>query len=368
MAGGQGGDVASLITPPTNGAAGEIGDVLGQINDFASEATGIEDPISMLVGTGVDFVISYVPPVEQAIQLVTGDGDALRQSADAFTELQQKTEKLAEELANTFDDQLSGWQGEAADAARKKLASFTEGVQNTGMQSHNISELLKMSAVMMDAAEDILKGILADFLTWAITTWIAALAAEVPSCGSSTAVAAGATAAEATVTCSRASTQVQRVLKIIDTISTLIENIQTMLDAVRVVDSVQTITSGSGDENSGDDLVAAQENAGAAGDQVENVGDQVKEHAENQGIDTEGNGSGSGGQSTSSGNDSSSDSDSESGADGERQTAGSVVGNSAAEHGKESLGNAADDLQEQAKEGGFSKVPSDQTMSGQLDV
>lgn len=402
--GGGGGSVASQAREPENQAAGQLDQAAGEVDSFMSEAvSAMQDPLSMLVGTGVEFVIDWVTPVKEAIQLVTGDAPALEASAEKFSALNKSAEQLAQELAETFDSQLSNWQGEAADAARKKMASFVEGVKNTGLQAHNISELLKMSAVMMEAAEGVIKGILADFLTWAIVTWITALATAGPTLGGSTAAATGVTVAEAAITTSRAATQVQRILKIIETIGTVITAIQAIIDAIRVVDAVQTITSGTGNEKSGDELKSASEAAGKAGEHVSAAGENVTSVAEAAGIETEPAqdgtgqdastaGSGSDGQSTSNtdgtattdsgsdastsdgstsstaGSDGSTDSATGDGANGNAADAGNGpgIGGSAVEHGTEQLGTAADSLQEQAKSGGFSQVPADKSISGDL--
>lgn len=360
-AGGQsttsgGHSVTSLAEPPTNPTAGDLEAAAGEIDGFISQVAGaVEDPLSMLVGTGVDFVLNYVQPVRDAIHVVTGDGPALEKAAAQFAELQSSCEELATELAETFDSQLGQWQGEASEAARKKIAEFVEGVRNTGMLGHNVSELLKMSAVLMEAAEEIIKGVLTDFLTWAIITWTTALATSVVTAGGSTAGAAAATSAEASVACSRAAQQVQRVLKIIEMINTVIDNVKAVIDAARFGEAWRTIKSGTGDESSGDELATAESVVSTAGDVGERVEKRVKSAAEEAGIETD--------------PESAAESDDTGDATGEEDGKKRFNwGESIASNTREQLGNAADDLQEQAKEGGFSDVPPDQTISGQLDI
>lgn len=387
--------VASRAQEPDNQASGQLDSAAGEIDGFLSEVTGaVQDPLSMLVGTGVEFVINYVQPVQDAIQLVTGDGPALEQSAAKFDELRTACDALATELADTFDGQLADWRGEAANSARSKLAEFVEGVKNTGLQSHNIAELLRMSAVLMEAAEEVIKGILTDFLTWAIATWVAALASAVPTAGASTAAATAATGVQVGITCSRTAMQVQRILRIIEMIGTVIDTITAIIDAVRIAEAMHTIVSGDGDQNSGEELAAAKESSEQASDGTSAVGQPIESVAQAAGIDTEngpaagattndttaadasttGNGSTADHGTSSSqreavGTDAAADqtatdtNGADAGADNRFDLAGSVT-----DHGTEQLGNAADSLQEQAQDGGFSDVPSDETISGQLNI
>lgn len=336
----------------TAAANGDTESAKAQVETFVQTAvTCAMDPLSFLVGTGVEFVINFVTPVRDAIQLVTGDCDALRNKANEFDGVQQALDKLGDELTQTLNQQLGPWQGEAKEAASHKLSTFVDGVKNTAKQAHNISELLDMSAIMMEAAEGVIKGILKDFLTWAIVTWITATATAGPTFGGSIAAATGVTTAEAAVTCARTAQQIEEITKIIQLISDVIMAIKALLDTIRIIDAVQDITSSK--EKGGDaNATAASKNLqrekfafdspktalGAAKRQNQAVADA-------HGVDAEGN----------------------------RTTpepakyGASTLGRSGLTNAATQTGAAADALETQAKKGGFSKVPSDQTISGELD-
>lgn len=332
---------------------GDVQSVLSSVNGFVSDAAKIAtDPVGALVGSGVEFVINFVQPVQDAIEYVAGDEAALTKSAEEFTEVQEQLDDFAKVLTEKLDEGIADWDGEAADATRRKMAEFVEGVQNTGAQANNLSQILQLSATFVEAAEGIIKGLLQDFLTWAIMTWVPALASAGPTFGASTAAAGTATTVQAGVTISRTAQRVQQAVTIIQQISSALEKLKKIVDGIRIVDSLATIATGTGHADSGKDLEGPK--------QANNIVGTIKNTAQTvntltSGVDSLVNGSAHA-------PDASEDGDDSSGGDAELS-----LDNTQKAADKE-LGDAADNLQEQAQEGGFSDVPSDQTLSGQLSV
>ncbi|MER5393119.1 WXG100 family type VII secretion target [Saccharopolyspora sp. NPDC002686] len=381
--------VKDIISASDNAGKGDVEAVKGDIESYLSSATSFAmDPMSFLIGTGVEFVINFVAPVRDAIQLVTGDSEALAAGAEAFAGVQGDLEKLATTLTDTLDGELAGWDGEAADALRTKMAKFIEGVQSTGGQANNISQLLQMSGTMMEAAEGVIKGILADFLTWAITTWITATASAGPTFGGSIAAATAVTTAEAGITCARAAQQIQRITSIISKIMDVITAIKAILDTIRIVESVQKITDTS--KNGGDGKSAADTGSEALGNATKEtseertalgqLGDGYASEAKDRGYQVDKPDKvGQEGKIWKVNEDGTTrtqvDSSGNTVTDGDGNPVTSDVPNepSKFEAGKsvfnrtaEGLGTAADQLEKQAEEGGFSEVPADETISGDL--
>lgn len=349
--------VKDVVGAQQNASKGDLDAAKANIESYVMSAVQVAtDPMSFLVGTGVEFVINFVTPVRDAIQLVTGDSEALTAGSKAFDAVRKDLDGLATELTQTLDSELKDWHGEAADALRNKMGKFIEGVQNTGGQAHNIAELLEMSSTMMEAAEGVIKGILKDFLTWAIMTWVPAIAAAGPTFGGSTAAATAATTAEAGITCARTAQQVQKIIRIIQMIADVIMAIKAAIDLYRVVDSVNDITDG---KKGGDPAASAASKGlkwtGAAAGGAKNVAtgyqrpslDATKEGGET--VNKKGEFE-------------------EYNPDDPKKYTGAEFGRSVATNAAASLGTAADKLDKQAKEGGFSDVPSDKSISGELDV
>ncbi|MCI2417106.1 WXG100 family type VII secretion target [Saccharopolyspora sp. K220] len=380
--------VKDIISADEHAGQGDVEALKGDIESYLSSATSFAlDPMSFLIGTGVEFVINFVAPVRDAIQLVTGDSEALAKGAEAFAGVKGEIDQLAENLTNTLDTELNGWDGEAADALRKKMAKFIEGVQATGGQANNLSQLLQMSGTMMEAAEGVIKGILADFLTWAITTWITATATAGPTFGGSVAAATAATTAEAGITCARAAQQIQKIQKItaiIDKIMKVITIIKMIIDAIRIYESVQQITDGKPGGDGGKSpadigskvLGGTKEELGdgkGIADQVAK-GDIEKAKEDGYAVDGDGDVARINPDGSHTKVDSNGDPivDPSTGRTSTSQPADpsygkKEVGWSALNNLADSTGSAADALEKQAREGGFTEVPPDKTISGNLD-
>ncbi|PKW12919.1 WXG100 family type VII secretion target [Saccharopolyspora spinosa] len=377
--------VKDIIKANDDAGKGDVEALKGDIESYLSSATSFAlDPMGFLIGTGVEFVINFVAPVRDAIQLVTGDSEALAKGAEAFAGVQGDIDKLAENLANKLDDELAGWDGEAADALRKKMAKFIDGVKATGGQANNLSQLLQMSGTMMEAAEGVIKGILADFLTWAITTWITATASAGPTFGGSIAAATAVTTAEAGITCARAAQQIQKITKIIGHIMDVITAIKAILDAIRIYESVQQITDGKpgGDGGKSPADIGSQILGGVTKETADErkvvgqLGKGYQSEAEDRGYTVDGKS----GHVTEIDNDGNITQRNEAGrvvrdADGNPVTyqredpsyGAKDFAKSGFNQVASGLGSAADALEKQAQGGGFTNVPPDETISGDLN-
>ncbi|MDA3624988.1 WXG100 family type VII secretion target [Saccharopolyspora sp. WRP15-2] len=381
--------VKDIISASDHAGQGDVEGLKGDIDSYLTSATSFAmDPMGFLIGTGVEFVINFVAPVRDAIQLVTGDSEALAAGAKAFDQVKGDIDKLAGKLVETLDGELSGWDGEAADALRTKMAKFIEGVQSTGDQANNISQILQMSGTLMEAAEGVIKGILADFLTWAITTWITATASAGPTFGGSIAAATAVTTAEAGITCARAAQQIQRITTIIDRVMTVITAIKAILDTIRAYKAWEKIKSGGG--NGGQDAVGT--GSKALGDATSNtaeerkalsqLGDGYASEAKDRGYQVDkpekagqqGKIWQVGEDGTRTQVDSSGDVATDRHGRPITSEAPAPSGYGAKEVGKAALNSygssvstAADKLEQQAQDGGFSDVPPDETISGDLN-
>ncbi|MEV0050054.1 WXG100 family type VII secretion target [Saccharopolyspora shandongensis] len=376
--------VKDIIKANDDAGKGDVEALKGDIESYLSSATSFAlDPMGFLIGTGVEFVINFVAPVRDAIQLVTGDSEALAKSAQSFAEVQGEIDKLGQNLTNRLDSELADWDGEAADALRKKMAKFVDGVHATGGQANNISQLLQMSGTMMEAAEGVIKGILSDFLTWAITTWITATASAGPTFGGSIAAATAVTTAEAGITCARAAQQIQKITKIIGHIMDVITAIKALLDTIRIIESVKQITDGKpgGDGGKSPADIGSKILDGVTKETaderkvVDQLGKGFQSEAEDRGYTVDGDGDiasvGEDGTRTKLDEHGNPVVDEHGNPVTSEKPAPSYGGKDFAKSGFNQvaggLGSAADALEKQAQGGGFTDVPPDETISGDLN-
>jgi hypothetical protein len=185
----------------------------------------VMDPLGWLVGQGLNFLISVVQPLEDAIHFVSGDGPALQQAGENFGAIAEGIAELRTTFADDLQSTVQTWGGSASEAAGTKLGEFAHGIDGVAGQAGELAELLLMSSMIMQVIEDVIKAILTELITWLIMIWIPALAAAVPSCGASTAAAGAATGVRVASTAGRVSRIVaklrQLLTKIMDFLRTL---------------------------------------------------------------------------------------------------------------------------------------------------
>lgn len=200
-------------------AVAGAGDILGNAVAFAM------DPLNWLISAGLTFIIDFFQPLEDLLSLVTGNSERLQPYADKWKEMAAALPPLGDAIVQAATDHLVEWQGKDADAAKKKLTEFAAAVKATGGEADSISGLLSLFSAIMNAAQQIIIGILATLIEWAIITWTAAMAAAAPTFGGSVAAAGTATTVEVTVSTSRAVSTIDRVVTILNKLGGMLEKI-----------------------------------------------------------------------------------------------------------------------------------------------
>lgn len=223
------------------GTGNEVKDTVDEIHQYSSESSssGDWDPLSKLINKGLSFVIDYISPVKEALNLVTGDSDALNSAAGNYNKISDEINQLGQELHDELKSGFTNWQGDASDAAHKECAQLLDGIHGTAQLSAYISEVLQASAVLMKAAHDIIISIISDFVEQMLITWAIGLAGSIITLGASDAAATAATVTEAGIAIGKAGKEVStvgklvaKVAKVIGKIIKVIEKIAKMLEKI----------------------------------------------------------------------------------------------------------------------------------------
>ncbi|TNC28678.1 hypothetical protein [Amycolatopsis alkalitolerans] len=211
-------------------SGGEIAGIAASGASFVSSCMSVSsiasDPIGWLVGQGLNFLMTVVQPLQDAIHFVSGDGPALANAAGNFGSIAQGLVSYSQKFAEEAKTSLSQWSGQAAETAGKKLAAFSDGIEGIAGQAGDIAQLLQISSMVMQVIEEFIKAILTELITWLIMIWIPALAAAVPTCGGSTAAAGGATAVRGAQTGSKVSRYIQKLKEILDKIKQFLQKMK----------------------------------------------------------------------------------------------------------------------------------------------
>lgn len=174
-----------------------------------------ENPLRFLVSMGLDFLLEIVGPLEDLVHYVSGNGEELDYAAERFMEIAQGIDQMGENFDQVTDQRLLGWDGVAANAAKQRLADFADGMDGVAGRAGALSELLAMSAIVMEVIEDLIKSIITEFVTWLISLWLPAIASAPVTFGASTAAAGAATAVQATSVFAKVMAWIKKLIKIL---------------------------------------------------------------------------------------------------------------------------------------------------------
>jgi uncharacterized protein YukE len=228
------GDAALKDTPLMKNASsavsdtekGDIGSVGSDVANFALGAASVaEDPLNALISAGLGFLEDVCVPIKTCVQQVTGNSEKLDECSEAFDDVSKDIDALATKLDQITKTGFQNWSGDAKNAATQQVETFVQGVQGTGNTASDISQLLSISATLMEAALNIVNGILATFIEWLIVTWVAALACSFFTFGASDAAATAATTVEASVEGANAADKVEETGSLIERITNILKNL-----------------------------------------------------------------------------------------------------------------------------------------------
>ena len=213
------------------GTGADVHATVTEIEQYSSEAddSGGIDPLNTLISKGLGFVIDYIEPVKEALELVTGSPDALNAAAETYSKLSTDIDNLGAQLHDELTAGFANWTGDASDTAHQEMATFLDGIHGTATLSGYLVQLLKASASMMQAAKDIIIGILADFVEQMLITWAIGVVGTIFTAGLSDVAATAATVTEASVAVGKAGAAVKKVEGLIEKVGNLIKKIMDMI-------------------------------------------------------------------------------------------------------------------------------------------
>jgi hypothetical protein len=194
------------------------------------------DPLGWLINQGLGFLINVCTPLKEAIDLVSGNPDALRAAAAHFSDIGKDLEKFSSDLVTEAQQQLKDWEGDAATAAAAKIGEFAEGVLGTAGEAGNVATILQLSSMLCQVIEDFIKGLLAELVEWLIVTWLAALATAPVTFGGSTAAASAVTEVKAAETTVEATEKVGKFTKLLNKIKEILAKLQEFLTKSKIAD------------------------------------------------------------------------------------------------------------------------------------
>ncbi|MFG3338469.1 hypothetical protein [Glycomyces sp. NPDC048151] len=162
--------------------------IAGEIKGLGEDVMGvITDPVGTLVGAGLTIILDLVQPFDELLMMVSGDATEMQHQIDVLGQVEAALGALDEEIANAADANVKTWDGEAAAAAGNAIGGLAATAGSMSERAKDVAALLDWARMLAETIYEVIKAVLTELVSWAVTRGIVALAASVPTAGASVA-------------------------------------------------------------------------------------------------------------------------------------------------------------------------------------
>jgi hypothetical protein len=162
--------------------------IASEVKGLGEDVTGVlTDPIGTLVGAGLTIVLDLVQPFDELLMMVSGDASEMQRQIDILGEVEAALGALEGEIANAADANVTTWDGEAAAAAGNAIGGISATAASMSKRTRDVVALLDWARMLAETVYEVIKAVLTELVSWAVTRGIVALAASVPTAGASVA-------------------------------------------------------------------------------------------------------------------------------------------------------------------------------------
>lgn len=156
------------------------GDIGSGIISVAGSALDVVDmmvnPIATLASSCASFLLDYMPPLHQALELLTGSPEMVRALAETWDNLGGALAEVAAARTASVEQLMAEWSGVAAQAYERTAQALTQIVEIVGQSCHNVAGGLRMAAMVVEIVYEIVKAIISDLVGQLIQSVVIALA------------------------------------------------------------------------------------------------------------------------------------------------------------------------------------------------
>lgn len=185
----------------------------------------VQDPLRFLAGIGLGFLLGQMTNVQDLVDWVHGDPDALRKAAGHMREIDEGVRELRSDFDRVTSTRLTGWNGAGAQAAKARLTDYAVGVSGTAFYADLVARLLEVSALMIEATYDALRAMVSDLAIQLVQLWVPALQAAATTMGASISAAQAITPAYVMSTYATVSLYVRRLDILLDKVGAVFNNL-----------------------------------------------------------------------------------------------------------------------------------------------
>lgn len=151
--------------------------VLGDIHSFAAGISNmITDPIKHLIACGMDFLVTFIQPLNDILGMVTGNPGKMDEEIQKWGDVRGQLEPLADGVINSWDNNLSDWEGDDGDNAYQATCDFSEAVISFSGITYDLQAMVEGAKALAEGLRGIIYDLLSEWIWKNIKQWIVATA------------------------------------------------------------------------------------------------------------------------------------------------------------------------------------------------
>lgn len=228
-----------------DGIATAVGNLEGNISGVADAASafgevvsGIKaNPIEWLAGSIVDFLMSAFQPLDDLVQMVSGNEERMLVSGEMWVTVADGCNQVGQYIIESGLAAMPTWQGQDANAAKTRITEAGNAISNMGFVAQGMNLLLGLMAKVAKALYEEVVNLLKEGVEYVLTRIAAYIAASWATLGAAVPVAVGDTIRKVCQLVMRAYEWIKKAMavfekakKAIDVITTIIEKIKPVID------------------------------------------------------------------------------------------------------------------------------------------
>ncbi|WP_409182574.1 RHS repeat-associated core domain-containing protein [Amycolatopsis sp. VS8301801F10] len=145
---------------------------IGAVGTALDVLTAVMDPFGAIFAAGVGWLMEHVGPLKEALDALTGNADEIKSQSETWTNVAKELESVSAELTELVKKDLQDWQGEAADAYRKKAEDTSALIASAQKGSEGAASGVKTAGEIVAAVRSLVRDTIADLvghlISWAL--------------------------------------------------------------------------------------------------------------------------------------------------------------------------------------------------------
>jgi uncharacterized protein YukE len=129
----------------------------------------LADPIGTLVSAGAGFLLDYMAPLHQELEMLTGSPEQVKALAATWDNLAAELGTAADDHRRTAISLSQEWTGVAADSYQRTADGLATATDQVAQMCSGIADALEMSAAVVQVVYEIVKGIISDLVAEIVT-------------------------------------------------------------------------------------------------------------------------------------------------------------------------------------------------------